>query len=323
MRLGVVLEAFLDRTLDDTLALVSEGTPQVTDLEIGVGGFAPAPHCDVDLLLRDARARRRWQDRLEAQGFRISALNVSGNPLDPDEQTALRHDSDLRNAARLAALLDVDRVVAMAGCPPGARGDRTAHFDAGGWLPHLAGVHQRQWQDALLPYWTDLAAFAQREHPKLLICIELHPGTSVYNVETFEEFAGISGNLAANLDPSHLFWQQMDPLVVARALSRVGHAHAKDVVFHSDELARDGLLDRRWTATAPRAPWTFATVGRGHDAGWWRSFLAVLAERGVESISVEHEDPTMTAERGVAEAVRCLTDALAPAGPVRVAEHAR
>ena len=53
MRLGVVLEAFLDRTFDDTLALVAARAPQVTDVEVGVGGFAPHPHCDVELLLHD------------------------------------------------------------------------------------------------------------------------------------------------------------------------------------------------------------------------------------------------------------------------------
>ena len=53
MRLGVVLEAFLDRTLDDTLDFVARDAPQITDLEIGVGGFAPTPHCDVAQLLHD------------------------------------------------------------------------------------------------------------------------------------------------------------------------------------------------------------------------------------------------------------------------------
>ena len=323
MRLGVVLEAFMDRTLDDTLDIVARGAPQITDLEIGVGGFAPTPHCDVALLLRDATARRSWTDRLEARGFHVSALNVSGNPLDPDGGTAHRHDRDLRNAVRLAALLEVNRVVAMAGCPPGASGDRTAHFDAGGWLPHLAGVHERQWDEALVPYWSDLAAFAHGEHPELAICIELHPGTSVYNVETFELFAEIAPNLAANLDPSHLFWQRMDPLVAVGALSRVGHAHAKDVVFNPRALALNGLLDRRWTPADARAPWTFATVGRGHAADWWRSFLTALAARGVESISIEHEDPTMSAEHGVAEGVRCLADALDLQTPVHVVERVR
>jgi len=90
MRLGVVLEAFLDRTLDDTLDLVARGAPQITDLEIGVGGFAPTPHCDVQQLLRDPTARRRWTERLEDRGFHLSALNVSGNPLDPDGTASQR-----------------------------------------------------------------------------------------------------------------------------------------------------------------------------------------------------------------------------------------
>lgn len=310
MRLGVVLEGFVHRTLDDTLELLSGLAPQVTELEVGVGGFAPTPHCDVPLLLRDANSRRDWLQRVVDRGYSVSALNASGNPLDPDPEVARRHDEDLRNAVRLAAELEVDRVVAMAGCPPGAPGDRTAHFDGGGWLPHLAGVHRRQWQEAVLPYWTELCDFARREYPRLLVCVELHPGTYVYNAETFEQFAAIADNLAANLDPSHLFWQQMDPLLVAATLSRVGHAHAKDVIFNADELALNGLLDRRWAPTDAAAPWTFATVGRGHDARWWGRFLDVLAAHGVTSISIEHEDPTVPAEQGVAAAGRLLEGAV-------------
>jgi sugar phosphate isomerase/epimerase len=305
MRLGVVLEAFVDRTLDDTLELLA-AAPHVTALEVGVGGFAPAPHCDAALLLRDDAARREWSSRIEDRGFVVSALNVSGNPLDPDAVVARRHDEELRDAVRLAAALGVDRVIAMAGCPAGATGDRTPHFDAGGWLPYLAGIGERQWRDVVGPYWHELAELARREHPELLICIELHPGTCVHNTETFERLAAISDNLAANLDPSHLFWQHMDPLAVVAKLSRIGHAHAKDVVFNNDELALNGLLDPGWSPTDPGAPWTFATVGRGHDAAWWRSFLAALAERGVETISIEHEDPTVPAGQGIATAAAVL-----------------
>ena len=313
MRLGVVLEAFVDRTLDDTLELLAATAPQVMDLEVGVGGFASTPHCDVPLLLRDRDARREWLQRIGDRGLSVSALNASGNPLDPDAEVARRHDEDLRNAVRLAALLGIDRVVAMAGGPPGAAGDRTSHFDGGGWLPYLAGVHDRQWDDFIVPYWTELTAFVRAEHPDLQICIELHPGTCVYNVETFERLAAISDNVAANLDPSHLFWQQMDPLVVVQRLPRIGHAHAKDVVFNRDELALNGLLDHRWSPTDPDAPWTFAVVGRGHDGRWWRTFLDLLAARGVPSISIEYEDPSVPLERGVADAARVLAGAV-PAG---------
>ena len=124
--------------------------------------------------------------------------------------------------------------------------------------------------------------------------------------ETFERLAAISDNLAANLDPSHLFWQRMDPLAVAARLSRIGHAHAKDVVFNDGELSVNGLLDPGWSPTDADAPWTFATVGRGHDAAWWRTFLSVLAERGVETISIEHEDPTVPLEQGIGTAAGVL-----------------
>src|SRR5712691_1620333 len=98
MRLGVVLEAFVDRTLDDTLDLLSATAPQVTALEVGVGGFASTPHCDVPLLLRDGGAWRDWLQRIKDRGFSVSALNVSGNPLDPDAETADRKSTRLNSS---------------------------------------------------------------------------------------------------------------------------------------------------------------------------------------------------------------------------------
>jgi sugar phosphate isomerase/epimerase len=310
MRIGVVLEAFLDVPLEEVLDTLAERVPAVTDLEVGVGGFAPAPHCDVPALLGDAGARARWVGEIDDRGFLVSALNVSGNPLHPDAAIAGRHDGELRNAVRLAAELGIDRVVAMGGCPAGAVGDRTAHFDSGGWLPYLAGIYERQWEERIRPYWSELAAFAAAERPELRICLELHPGSAAYNVETFERLAGLAPNLAVNLDPSHLFWQWMDPIVVAAALApRIGHAHAKDVVFNRDALALNGLLDHRWTARDAGAPWTFAAAGRGHNPQWWRSFLEALGRCGVETISIEHEDPLLSPFESVASAANALVEA--------------
>src|SRR5213596_3363312 len=95
MRLGVVLEGLLDRTLDDALELLARIAPEATDVEVGVGGFAPAPHCDVALLLRDDDARIAWSRRIETSGFRVSALNVYGNPLHPEREIARTHDGGL------------------------------------------------------------------------------------------------------------------------------------------------------------------------------------------------------------------------------------
>ena len=157
--------------------------------------------------------------------------------------------------------------MALAGCPAAAPGDGTPHFAAGGWLPYLEGIYERQWEQSVAPYWIALSEFARAEHPEVKICIELHPGTSVYNVETFRRLAALGENLAANIDPSHFFWMQMDALAVTSELSdRVGHVHAKDVWFNERVLATAGLLDHRWPGPTADVPWKFATVGRGHDA---------------------------------------------------------
>jgi sugar phosphate isomerase/epimerase len=304
VRLGVVTEAFADRSLEAVVRWLADAAPAVTDLELGSGGYAPTVHCDRQALLRDAAQRASWRRVIEEQGLRVAALNAWGNPLDPDRELAARHDDDLRETILLAAELGIDRVLALAGCP----GDVRPRFAAGGWLPYLEGEHERQWEELGLPYWTELSEFARREHPEVLVCVELHPGTLVYNLETFSELARAGDNLAANVDPSHFFWMHMDPLAVVARLPRVGYAHLKDVVFDRQSLALNGLLDHRWPDAAA---WRFATVGHGHDASWWRSFLDALEERGVETAALEHEDPLVAAEEGVVEAAQMFAAATA------------
>src|SRR5713226_3715129 len=171
LRIGVVLEAFLDWPLERVLAWLPEAAPDVTHLEIGAGGYAPHPHCDVQALLASDRARSAWLAAIAGHGLQVDALNAWGNPLHPDRDLAREHDQALRDAIRLATLLGVDRVVALAGCPGGTAGDRVPHFGAGGWLPYLEGVYQRQWEEQIAPYWAGLAEFAAAENPGLRVCL--------------------------------------------------------------------------------------------------------------------------------------------------------
>jgi sugar phosphate isomerase/epimerase len=300
MQIGVVTEAFGDAPLEDVLAALRARAPSVTGVELASGGYAQTPHCDRAALLADDAARGRWLRGIQEQGFDVIALNAWGNPLDPDPAVAEAHDRDLRETIRLAAALGVDRVLALAGCP----GDVRPRFAAGGWLPYLEGEHERQWREVGEPYWRGLSEFARREHPSCLVCVELHPGTLVFNATTFGELAACGENLAANIDPSHFFWMRIDPLAVARDVPRVGYAHLKDVVFDAAVLALDGLLDHRWPAGD--ASWHFATVGRGSPADWWLAFLDALAARGVDRVAIEHEDPTVPAVDGIAEAAALL-----------------
>ncbi len=308
MRLGVVTEPLCGRPLNEVLAWLKRAAPEVTDLELVAGGYGPTDHCDRQGLLGDARRREAWLAEIREHGFRIAALNASGNPLHPYRTIAARHDAELRETIRLAALLGVDRVVAMAGLPEaGERGGEIPHFAAGGWLPYLEGVFEWQWERRVAPYWTELCEFARQEHPRLLICLELHPGTCVYNVETFERAAALGANIAANLDPSHFFWQGMDALAVVQAIGpRIGHAHAKDVAFNREALALNGLLDHRWPREPAALPWRFAAAGRVHDGEWWAELVAALGPTPARSLSIEHEDPLEPVEEGIAHSSSVL-----------------
>lgn len=310
-RLGLVTEPLANMALTDLMDWLVAEVPEITDLEIGTGGYAPTSHCDMPLLLRDPGARQSWRKEIAARGLRLAAFNVWGNALHPDPAIARKHDEDLRATIRLAAETGVDRIVAMAGCPAGAAGDKTPHFAGGGWLPYLENIHDWQWQDRIVPYWTRLADFARETHPDVMICLELHPGTIAYNVETFERLAALGPAISANIDPSHFFWMGMDAnRIVERLGSRIGHAHGKDVLFQKDQLALNGLLDNRWPKPPDEMPWNFATVGRGKDAQWWRTFLADLGKSGtVTTLAIEHEDPFVEPKAGIIEAGRLLAAA--------------
>ena len=300
VRLALVTEGMIHRSLDDLMDWLDANAPGVRDLEIGTGGYSPLGHSPLEL---PAAERRAWQARIEARGFRVGAFNVSGNPLHPDPGRAGRHDLDIRRTIALAAELGVDRIVAMSGCPAaGPMPTSAPHFAANAWLPDYAGVAAWQWENRLRPYWQEIDALLARTAPDVLMCLELHPGASVYNVDTFERLRAAAPRIAANLDPSHLLWQRMDPLkVITRLGHAIGYAHGKDVRYDEGELALNGLLDSRWPGDPKAIPWDFAAVGFGvHDQAWWQAFAAALQRETRASIlSIEHEDRLVSPEDGV------------------------
>lgn len=311
LEIGVVLEAFLDHSLEDALKFLSASAPEVSYIEVGAGGYAPHPHCDVDDLLANKQSRTNWLDLLSKYNIKLDAFNAWGNTLHPDKEIAKAHDTSLRNAIRLAGELGAERVVAMSGCPGGDSSSKTPHFGAGGWLPYLEGIHAKQWEESMISYWTDLDAFAKSVNPNILVCIELHPGTTVYNVETFEKFVGLGSSLAANLDPSHFFWMQMDGhAVVERIRDRIGHVHGKDTSFNKESLALNGLLDHRWPKDPKDMPWNFSVPGHGHDLNWWTGLVERLNGSRAKVISIEHEDPFVSPKVGVPEAAKFLAQAI-------------
>ena len=307
MRLALVTEGMIHLSLDQLMDWLDASARSIRDLEIGTGGYSPPGHSPLGL---SPAERRAWHARIVARGFRIAAFNVSGNPLHPDAAVARRHDRDLRRTIALAADLGVTRIVAMSGSP-GAGPGRSSRpsFAAGAWLPDYLGVAAWQWQHRVRPYWETINALVERRSPDTLICLELHPGAHVFNVDTFLRLHEAAPRIAVNLDPSHLFWQLMNPLkVIERLGPLIAYSHAKDVRYHASELDLNGLLDSRWPGDPQRVSWDFAAVGHGvHDAGWWGSFAAALARQtSATTLSVEHEDRLVAPELGVAASAELL-----------------
>ncbi|MBR7504095.1 sugar phosphate isomerase/epimerase, partial [Mycobacterium tuberculosis] len=77
----------------------------------------------------------------------------------------------------------------------------------------------------------------------------MHPHNLVFNPATLERLIDATGgeNIGAEMDPSHLFWQGIDPIAAIDHLGdRVVHAAAKDVRINP-AAAVHGVLDDRHT----------------------------------------------------------------------------
>jgi sugar phosphate isomerase/epimerase len=281
-------------------------------VELGVGGYSPAPHVAREELLASARARRDFLASLAEANLEIVALNASGNPLHPVREIAAEHAEALRDAISLAHRLGVDRVVAMSGCPagPGPNGGGSWPVFAGGaWLPDMEGLWPQQFERSIAPFWRDLSAWAKDTAPDVVVCLELHPGTSIYNAESFACLRSVTDdNVTVNLDPSHFWWQGIDPIAtIERLAGAVGFVHGKDTLLHPDRIALHGVLDFRWPADAETMPWHFCAVGSGRSTSEWAALLRTLVDHGYRgSISIEHEDPNLEPEAGIEASIRGL-----------------
>ena len=165
-----------------------------------------------------------------------------------------------------------------------------------------------QWEEQIKPFWQDLGKFASDLGVK--IAIEMHPGQAVYNTRTLCQLREIVGtHLGANLDPSHLFYQGMDPHLVIKTLGKdfVFHVHAKDTRVDPYETALTGGLDVRPMEHVHERAWSYRTLGFGHDELWWRQFVSALQSSGYDgTLSIEHEDPVMSAHEGIEKSVAFL-----------------
>jgi sugar phosphate isomerase/epimerase len=234
-------------------------------------------------------------------------LTCAGNNLHPQKQLALSFDRDFQKAVRLANKLEVDVVITFAGCPGGAPGDKSPNWVTCPWPPDYLEILDYQWNKVVIPYWQKAARLLKTNGVK--VGLEMHPGFVVYNPETLLRLRKAAGSvIGANFDPSHLFWQGIDPCAAVRTLKgAIWHCHAKDTAIHEWNSITNGTLDTKHYRDELNRAWIFRTVGYGHPRHFWCNFVSALRMTGYDGVlSMEHEDSLMTPREGLEKGVRFL-----------------
>lgn len=306
MKIGLFTDGLPDLSFTAALDwVVEEGVEAV---EIATGGFSKANHCDADLLLSDAGARSEFKAAVDSRNLVVSALNCNGNPVDPNPERGKKHSRDLFNCIELAQMLGVDTVVAMSGCPGDPSGTPYPNWVAHSFQQEFLDLLEWQWDEVLTPYWKKVGRHAA-DH-RVRVAIEMHPGQSVFNTPGLLRLREIAGpSVGANLDPSHLFYQGMEPSWVVQNLGPdfVFHVHAKDTRIDRHKMALSGGIDLTPMHLVLERSWGYRTLGFGHGELWWREFLSALRSVGYDGVlSIEHEDSLMSAPEGIVKSVEFL-----------------
>jgi sugar phosphate isomerase/epimerase len=309
MKVGLLTAPYRDRALPQVLEEVS--AIGVEAVELGTGNAPGDHHCPLDRLLDNPAEQEALLALIEGNGMTISALSQHGNPLHPKRGIATAAHETWQKTVRLAEQLGVPIVNAFSGCP--GDGDTAAYpnWVTCAWPSEYIELLEWQWRERVVPYWQAEERFAASHGVKA--AIEMHAGFVVYNPASLLRLRHATGeNLGSNFDPSHLFWQAIDPLEAIAVLSAEGaifHVHAKDTRLNSTAISRNGVLDIRPPTDTDRRAWSFCTLGLGHDKQCWGEIVSALRSAGYDYVlSIEHEDELVETDEAIRQSVRLLKE---------------
>jgi sugar phosphate isomerase/epimerase len=309
MKLGVMANVFMDKSWEDACRLAKEAG--LSAIEPGTGGFVGKVHCNPRELLKDKDAIKKWVAVAEKNNLEISAFACHANMLHPDKKIAQQHIDDFEATIELASAIGVKAINGFAGCPGASEDSKDPNWITCPWPPYFGESVKWQWEKKVIPFWKEMAKKLKKA--KVCVALEMHPGDTVYNTEAFLMLREAVGEeICCNFDPSHLFWQGMDPLVSIKCLgSAIIHVHAKDSKIDQQVVEFRGVNDWKHYSEIAKRAWTFRTVGYGHGYDFWNAFVSTLRQIGYDGvISIEHEDPLMSANEGLNKAISFLKGVL-------------
>ena len=304
MKVGVFTPLLSALPLDAVLKKLK--SLDIDMVELGTGNYPGDAHAKLSMLDNPAELQT-FKSKVADAGITISALSSHGNPLHPDKEIAAKHGEVSKKTILLAEKLGVQTVVDFSGCPGDSPNAKFPNWVTCPWPTEYLDLLNWQWNEVVTPYWKTHGKFAADHGVK--IAIEMHPGFVVYNPETLLKLRAIAGPaVGANLDPSHLFWQGIDPIQAVRVLGGAIHyVHAKDTQLYAANMPKVGVLDTKPYTQERDRSWMFRTVGYGHSAEWWSEFISTLRMYGYDHVlSIEHEDSLMSPDEGLTKAATLL-----------------
>ena len=329
MKLGVYNAILHDRSLEDAIKVIAD--LGLNGIEINSGGFLPPVHIpEIDEIIADPAAVKAYLARFDGTGVEIAGLNCNGNPLHPNPIIGDKHAEDVRRSIRAAAALGQNRVVTMSGLPGGEPGALHPNWIVNAWNSAALDVLDHQWEIAAR-FWSEIDQLAKDHGVK--VALELHPQNLVFNARDIRKLVELTGatNIGVEMDASHLFWQQADPVAVVRELGPlIFHAAAKDVRINVENARLNGVLDNGFRRLSPDEPrvnlggdewanewpkdssWDFVALGKGHDVAYWTEFIRVLHDVDPDMcLNIEHEDTELGRIEGLQVAADVLKSAWA------------
>uniref|UniRef100_UPI0013E2AD7F sugar phosphate isomerase/epimerase family protein n=1 Tax=Microbacterium sp. CPCC 204701 TaxID=2493084 RepID=UPI0013E2AD7F len=261
-------------------------------------------HLDVSRWDDDAYVQGRL-DILERNGLKVHTISnhlagqaVCDDPIDQRHRDILndrvwgdgdpegvrqRAAEEMKLTARMAARLGVKTVTGFTG---------SSIWKAVAMFPPASEA----WVEA------GYRDFAERFHPILDVfdevgvrfAHEVHPSEIAYDYWSTErtlEAIGHRETFGLNWDPSHMVWQDLDPVgFLWDFQDRIYHVHCKDTKKRLN--GRNGRLASHLAWADPRRGWDFISTGHG-DVPWEDAFRMLNAIGYDGPLSVEWEDAGM------------------------------
>jgi sugar phosphate isomerase/epimerase len=135
--------------------------------------------------------------------------------------------------------------------------------------------------------------------------LEVHPSEIAYDFWTTKralEAVNYRPAFGINFDPSHLYWQLMDPVeFIYEYADRIYHMHVKESIRVLN--GRNGIIGSHLFFGDHRRGWDFVSPGRG-GVPFERIFRALNDVGYKGPLSVEWEDNGMNRDQGAPEALQ-------------------